>query len=208
MNFFRAAALSLFLSLLADAQQDRGAKRSDAPPDVAYDTLPKYDAWQNLVFVCRARASQAPNPTVYTRADTLVSITVSAGVGTVTVNSTVPAKAASAGHGYQPGYYAIVAGDPAIAGTYLTTAIPSLTTFTLAMPGKPDGTYNSAALMITTYSPPTNGKVWSIEHHRYDFASSTGLRLRSGWANDGTNVAAPSPAELFSCDDAARYFAW
>lgn len=112
-----------------------------------------------IEYVCRAPAwSTTSSWTV--ASNTLTSVVSSAGVATVTF---------PAAHGLYAGASIVISGSStaAVNGTFKVSATPTAFTLTLLTSSIPDGTYNNAALTVTTTAPRTNQGVWVINKLEY-----------------------------------------
>jgi hypothetical protein len=125
----------------------------------------------NAIYIGYATAKQ-PSFSWTVAASTLTSIAVATNVGTVTT---------STAHGLAIGNPVIVTGSTtsALNRTYRIATVPSGTTFTITTSGVSDGTYNTAALVVSTIAPRTTAAIWSISCLQYSGANL----IYKGWVN-------------------------
>ena len=177
----------LLVSVPVVAQQQATVAISKGPASEPTTTLTFYDASSNPQYICKARSRQnaftwAVTPTG--SQGTLTSIAVATNVGTVTTVGN---------HGLAIGYLVTVAGSTtsALNGTYIIQTVPSATTFTITTSGVSDGTYNTAALNLTTTAPRSSSNQWSIEKFTYNVGNNP---TADQWAQGST-------AQINICDN-------
>lgn len=189
--------MKLLLSLLAASAL--WAQQSGTPVQVVQypkdaPTLKNiYDASNNLIYVCYAKAI-APNDSttnynfsLSVTATTLTSIVVATNVGTITT---------AAAHGWRPNQLVTVTGSTtsALNGTYRLLTTATSTTATVTTSGVANATYNNGALTVAGAAPLTTKPIWSIMALVYD--ASNNLTDRQ-WA--GGNASSYG----YICDNAA-----
>jgi hypothetical protein len=179
--------LLVALSLPAFAQCTVGSQSPAAPQQNCAVTM--YYSGTDLIYICSANAIQ-PTATFYKSSTTLTSIVVATNVGTITFSSTSYLWI---------GALVTVAGSTtsALNATYKVTAV-SGSTATITTSGVSDGTYNNAALTVSTQSPLLNSLVWAIQALTYDGSHNlTGIY----WAGP---ISASIPHNL-ACSNRANY---
>lgn len=176
----------LILSTCAFAQGPT-VTLSDSDPSQGVTRLTFYSGGAPQ-YVCKALSQQraftwAVTPTG--SQGTLTSIVVATNVGTVTT---------STNHGLAIGNSVTVVGSTtaALNAAYKIATVPSVTTFTITTSGVSDGTYNTAALALTTTAPRSSAAIWSIQFFVYGASGETSRQ----WAHG-------SPAPAFICDNRA-----
>ena len=142
-----------------------------------------YDGSSNLQYVCYAQPIQssfryAPTWAITPTGNqlTLTSIVVATNVATATVSgSTIK---------LQVGNKITVAGSPtaAVNGSFIVASTPSSTTITYA-DTVADGTYNTAAITLSSTAPRSDDPVWSILKMTYN---GSNLLTNLQWA-DGSS---------------------
>lgn len=168
---------------------------SEGTPGTPITRLFFYDGSGNLQYACKAPQPMqaytwAVTPTTYQ--GTLTSISVSSNVGTVTVVGN---------HGLAVGNLVTVAASTTstLNGNYYIQSVPSPTTFTITTAGVSDGTYNTAALTLSTTAAQSSQPIWSIEKFTY---SGSNLAA-SQWAVNMQGGFGGSTAYRFICDNRA-----
>ncbi len=137
----------------------------------------------NVTAICMAPAVTSP-PTIYAISGTpsLTNIVVATNVGTVTFGTTAQ---------FWVGQQLTVTGSTtsALNATYRVNAV-SGSTVTITTAGVNDGTYNNAALKVSTSAPLLNALVWSIQIFTYTnssvnaayFGGAAGFQINQGLA--------------------------
>jgi hypothetical protein len=133
-----------------------------------------------LIYVCKAPAlSPTGTTTFYKSSTTITNIVVTLNSAVATFSSTsylwVGAMITVAG----------VTGDTDLNGTWLITEV-SGSTATFITTGVSDGTYDNAALTLSTSHPLLNRSVWAIKSLKYDGSNNL---ITSKWAGSGVNIA-------------------
>lgn len=146
------------------------------------------DGSGNTTDICYASVPQ-PVTTFFKSSSTLTQIVVSANVGTITFSTTSYLWI---------GATVVVAGSTtaALNGSYKVTAV-SGSTATITTSGVSNGTYNNAALVVSTQSPLLNALVWAIQKLTYTGTTFTG----SYWAGG----LVPSVPHGLACSNRANY---
>jgi hypothetical protein len=104
----------------------------------------------------------------------------------------------AAAHGLWVGARVTIIGatvDSDLNGEYKIATVPTSTTFTITTASVTDATYNEATLVMETYSPRTNARVWTIVKSTYVASQLTS----QDYANQ-------SSAPNFACDSRTTYF--
>lgn len=168
----RIALLGLISACVLSAQTQTVAISKD-PPNLAATTFTFYNVGGNPQYVCKAKSTQPSYSWSITPAPyqgTLTSIVVSSNVGTVTM---------AANHGLNVNNSITVSGSTtsSLNGSYViqsggTVTGGSATTFTITTSGVSNGTYNTAALTVTTNAPRTTAGIWSVEQYTYNGSSN------------------------------------
>lgn len=172
---------------------------SKEPANQAVTTFTYLDASSNPQYICKALSSQptyvwAVTATASTQGS-LTSIVVSSNTGTVTVGA----------HGFDNprsvGSVVWVSGSTtsALNGAYIIQSVTSGTVFTITTSGVSDGTYNNAALTLSSNAPQTTLARWSVERFTY----SSSVATADQWASNIATGQGGSTAKSYICANRA-----
>lgn len=198
MRILKPALIAALAGIALFGQANQTVAISKGTPDTAITSLFFYDGSNNLQYVCKARQpfatfTWAVTPSVAAGQGTLTSIVVSSNVGTVTT---------SGNHGLAVNNRVVVAGSTtsALNGSYVIQTVGAATTFTITTSGVADGTYNTAALTVSTTAPRSSTAIWSVEKLTYNVGN---FLIADQYAAGSTSGSGATTAYSFICDNRA-----